>query len=80
MSTPWEDVEGELLDRVFYAWPPADVRAAPDLAAAGMVDSLSVVAVLEVLVGAAGDDTVLEISTADDFRNLDTIRQLYQRR
>lgn len=75
----WPEVEGQLLDQVFYAWPPQKVRESEDLARDGLVDSLSVVAVLEVLIEALGHEEALSVSTADDFRNLAAIRALYER-
>lgn len=76
---PWSDVEAELFDSVFYAHDAADVRAADDLATAGMLDSLSIVAILEVLIDASGEEEALENADAADFRNLAQIRALYER-
>lgn len=77
--TTWPAVEATLLDQVFYAWPSNEVRAAVDLADAGMVDSLSVIAILEVLVEATGNEAALGEATADDFRSLPTIHALFDR-
>lgn len=76
---PWDDVEAELLETVFYAHDPSDVRAADDLARKGMLDSLSIVAILEVLIDATGNEDDLENADATDFRNLAQIRALYER-
>lgn len=74
----WPDVETELVENVFYAHDPQEVRAADDLAKEGMLDSLSIVAILEVLIDATGDEEALEDADADSFRNLETIRTLYE--
>lgn len=76
---PWAEVEQELFDNVFYAHEPEDVRAADDLAKKGMLDSLSIVAILEVLIDATGDEDALESAEASNFRNLGAIRDLYER-
>ena len=44
-----------------------------------MVDSLSVIAILEVLVEATGNEAALGEATADDFRSLPTIHALFDR-
>ncbi|MDO5711805.1 MAG: hypothetical protein Q4P32_08730 [Micrococcales bacterium] len=76
---PWAEVENELMENVFYAHEAADVRAAEDLARQGMLDSLSIVAILEVLIDATGDEEALESADASDFRNLAQVRALYER-
>jgi hypothetical protein len=78
-SEPWAHVERRLLDQVFHQWSEQDVRDSADLARAGMIDSLSVVAALEVLVEATDDDGVLTEATPADFATLGTIRSLYTR-
>ena len=79
MKRSWSEVETELLDNVFYAHDPQEVRAAGDLTHKGMLDSLSIVAILETLVEAGGDEDKLEEAQATDFRNLAVIRDLYDR-
>lgn len=81
MKTPWEDVETQLLEDVFYAHDPATVRASTNLTKDALVDSLSVVAILDVLADAAPGSDVdsLESLTPNDFRNLASIRELYER-
>ena len=76
---PWAEVENELMENVFYAHEATDVRAAEDLARQGMLDSLSIVAILEVLIDATGDEEALESADASDFRNLAQVRALYER-
>lgn len=76
---PWAEVETELMENVFYAHDPVEVGAADDLARTGMLDSLSIVAILEVLIDATGDEEALESADASDFRNLAQIRALYGR-
>lgn len=78
MKASWNDVEKELLERVFYAHDDASVRDADDLAKEGMLDSLSIVAVLEIMVESSGDEDALTKATATDFRNLSSIRAFYQ--
>ncbi len=75
---PWPDVEDELVENVFYAHDPQQVRAADDLAREGMLDSLSIVAILEILIDATGDEGALEAAEATNFRNFATIRSLYE--
>lgn len=75
---PWPEVETDLVEHVFYAHEPQKVRAADDLAKEGMLDSLSIVAILEVLIDATGDEEALDDAEAGDFRNLETIRTLYE--
>lgn len=76
---PWAEVKNELMENVFYAHDPDEVGAADDLARKGMLDSLSIVAILEVLIDATGDEESLESAEASDFRNLAQIRALYER-
>lgn len=75
----WDDVEAELLEAVFYAHDPARVRASTDLARDRMLDSLSIVAIIEVLAEASDADEALDAAGAEDFRSLATIRELYAR-
>lgn len=75
----WSEVEQELLERVFYAHDGADIRAAKDLAQEGMLDSLSIVATLEILVETTGNEDVLTQANASDFRNMASIRALYEK-
>lgn len=64
---PWSEVEVDLVEDVFYAHNEAKVRGSTDLAKDGMLDSLSIVSILEVL------------AEAKDFRNLQVIHGLYDR-
>ena len=75
----WPDVEQQLLDQVFYARTPDQVRGSDDLAADGFLDSLSIVVVLEMLSESTGNEDALTTANADDFRNLSTINALYDR-
>lgn len=75
----WSDVEQRLLDQVFYARTPEQVRGSDDLAADGYLDSLSIVVVLEMLSEMTGNEEALTTASADDFKNLDTVRALYDR-
>ena len=75
---PWSQVEDELMENVFYAHEPDRVRGADDLAKAGLLDSLSIVAILEVLIEASGDEDAFEAAEASNFRNLGTIKALYE--
>ncbi len=76
---PWPEVEADLVENVFYAHDEAKVRASKDLAKEGMLDSLSIVAILEVLAEASGEEEALDSAEAKDFRNLEVIRGLYER-
>ncbi|WP_040160008.1 hypothetical protein [Mobilicoccus massiliensis] len=75
----WSEVESDLLDNVFYVHDAEKVRASEDLAKEGMLDSLSIVAILETLIDATDDEEAFESAEAGDFRNLATIRALYER-
>lgn len=75
----WSDVEKELLETVFYAYEPGQVLHVKDLAAAGMLDSLSVVAIIEILAESGESDEALDAAVAEDFRSFARIRQLYER-
>lgn len=76
---PWPDVEADLVDNVFYAYDEQKVRRSVDLAKEGMLDSLSIVAVLEILAEASGEDEALDSAEAADFQNLAVIKALYDR-
>lgn len=76
---PWGDIETDLLESVFYAHDPKVVLATDDLAKKGMLDSLSIVAILEILAEGSGNDEALNDAQAADFRNLALIRTLYER-
>lgn len=77
----WEELEGQLLELVFYAHDPEKVRNSMNLADDGMLDSLSVVAILDVLAEAhpEADLDSLENLGPADFRNLSAIRTLHER-
>ncbi|GAB48642.1 hypothetical protein [Mobilicoccus pelagius] len=75
----WNEVEQDLLDDVFYAHDAETVKSADDLAKAGVLDSLSIVAILETLIDASGDEEAFDAAEASDFRNLSTIRALYEK-
>lgn len=79
MRPTWDAIEGQLLEDVFYAFEPDAVRLSKDLPRDAMLDSLSIVAILEILIDAADDEEAFEKATATDFRNLSTIRDLYER-
>ena len=81
MAAPrtWDEVERDLLDDVFYAHDAETVKGADDLAKAGVLDSLSSVAILETLIDASGNEEAFDSAEAGDFRNLGTIRALYER-
>lgn len=76
---PWPEVEADLVENVFYAHDEGKVRASADLATEGMLDSLSIVAILEVLADSSGDDGALDAAQASDFGNRRLIRALYAR-
>lgn len=76
---PWPQVEADLVENVFYAHDEAKVRASGDLAKEGMLDSLSIVAILEVLADAGAEEEALDSAEAGDFRNLGLIQALYER-
>lgn len=76
---PWPEVEADLVENVFYAHDEAKVRGSKDLAKDGMLDSLSIVAILEVLAEASGEEEALDSAEAKDFRNLQVIHGLYDR-
>lgn len=78
MKAVWSEVEQELLERVFYAHDGGDVRDAENLAQDGMLDSLSIVAILETLVEMTGNEDVLTQANASDFRSLASIRAFYE--
>lgn len=79
MKPDWSTVEAELLDNVFYAFEADAVRASSDLPRDGMLDSLSIVAILEVLIEATGQEEAFDDAQAGDFANLTAIRELYDR-
>lgn len=79
MKPDWNTVEIELLDNVFYAFDAEKVRASDDLPRDGMLDSLSIVAILESLIEATGQEEAFDDAQATDFRNLGAIRELYER-
>lgn len=79
MKPDWNTVEIELLDNVFYAFDAEKVRASEDLPRDGMLDSLSIVAILESLIDATGQEEAFDDAQATDFRNLGAIRELYER-
>lgn len=79
MKPDWSTVEADLLDNVFYAFEADAVRASDDLPRDGMLDSLSIVAILEALIEATGQEEAFDDAQADDFRNLSAIRELYER-
>ena len=76
---PWTEVEVDLVENVFYAHDEARVRKSADLAKEGMLDSLSIVAILEILAEAGGDEDALDSAQATDFRNFSRIQALYDR-
>ncbi|MFN8185185.1 MAG: hypothetical protein U0R23_12265 [Candidatus Nanopelagicales bacterium] len=78
MKAAWGDVEKELMQRVFYAHNADTVATVDDLAQEGILDSLSIVAILEVLVEMSGNEDALTAATASDFHSLASIRTFYQ--
>lgn len=78
MKAIWSDVENELLERVFYAHDGAVVRDSENLAHDGMLDSLSIVAILEILVEMTGNEDAMMRAGSSDFRNLSSIHAFYQ--
>lgn len=79
MKPDWSTVEKDLLENVFYAFDAQAVRDCDDLTRDGMLDSLSVVAILEALIEATGEEEAFDDAQADDFRNLAAIHELYER-
>lgn len=79
MKDDWSSVKDNLVENVFYAHDAAAVLKSADLAADGLLDSLSIVAILEVLVDCGADEESLDEAQATDFTNLHTIATLYAR-
>ena len=79
MRKSWAEVQEQLLEVVFYAHDPARVLGSSDLTRDRMLDSLSIVAIVEVLAEASDAEEALEAAVADDFQSIDKIRALYQR-
>ncbi|HQR78629.1 MAG TPA: hypothetical protein PLT68_00255 [Actinomycetota bacterium] len=78
MKAMWSDVEDELLERVFYAHEDTVVRDSENLAQAGMLDSLSIVAILDILVEMTGNEDAMMRAGSSDFRSLASIHAFYQ--
>lgn len=79
MRPSWDVIEKQILDNVFYAFDAAEVRRSKDLPGDHMLDSLSIVAIVETLIEATGDEEAFDVAQAADFRNLDAMRDLYER-
>lgn len=79
MKKSWDQVQDELMDVVFYAHDAAKVLGSQDLARDGMLDSLSVVAIIEVLAEATDADEALDRADVADFGSMSRIRDLYER-
>lgn len=79
MKQPWSEVEADLMDNVFYAHDEAAVRKSTDLAEDGLLDSLSIVVILETFADAGVEEDALETAQAPDFRNLEVMKTLYER-
>ncbi len=79
MARSWSEVETDLLENVFYAHDPAVVLASTDLARDDMLDSLTIVAILETLAEAVGDESAFDEADVTDFRNIARIRALYEK-
>lgn len=79
MKDDWSSVKDNILENVFYAHGSSAVTGSNDLAADGLLDSLSIVAILEVLADSGADEDSLDEAQAADFTNLHTIQALYAR-
>ncbi len=79
MKKPWSEVEADLMDNVFYAHDEAKVKASSNLADDSLLDSLSIVVILETFADAGVAEEALEEAQAADFRNLEVMRALYER-
>lgn len=79
MKKPWNEVEADLMDNVFYAHDEAKVRSSKNLADDSLLDSLSIVVILETFADAGIPEEELEEAQATDFRNLEVMRSLYER-
>ena len=77
MVSTWPETEARLLEQVFHQHAPDQARASDDLVADRMIDSLSVVAALEVLVECTDNDAALEVATPSDFTSLARIASLH---
>ncbi|SNV25142.1 Uncharacterised protein [Dermatophilus congolensis] len=67
------------MDNVFYAHDEQAVRDSSDLAEDGLLDSLSIVVILETFADAGVDEEALEQAQATDFRNLEVMKAAYER-
>lgn len=79
MKKPWSEVEEDLMDNVFYAHDEAKVKASSNLAEDSLLDSLSIVVILETFADAGVEEEALEDAQATDFRNLQVMQALYER-
>ena len=79
MKKPWNEVEADLMDNVFYAHDEAKVKASSNLADDALLDSLSIVVILETFADAGVPEEDLEEAQATDFRNLEVMQALYER-
>lgn len=75
----WSEVEHDLMDNVFYAHDEQAVRASANLAEDSLLDSLSIVVILETFADAGVSEDALEGAQAEDFRNLTSMKALYDR-
>lgn len=78
-TNPWNAVEDDLMDNVFYAHDEEAVRRSANLAGDNLLDSLSIVVILETFADAGVTEEALEAAQAEDFRNLETMKALYER-
>lgn len=79
MKKPWSEVEADLMDNVFYAHDEAKVKASDNLAEDSLLDSLSIVVILETFADSGVSEEALEEAQATDFRNLQVMQALYER-
>jgi len=75
----WETVENEIITGVFAEYGKELVSGSDDFEKDGLLDSLTIVAILAVLDEANPDADYLEFATAEDFRSLGAIHALYEK-
>lgn len=79
MKKPWDSVKARLLDEAFYGHDAAILTAEQDLPRSGLLDSLAMVVVVEILADMSENESVLMEARQSDLRSFESIRALYDR-
>lgn len=78
MKAPWAEVQRRIVDDAFFGHDEARIAGEQDLLRSGLLDSLAMVLIVEILAEMSGNESVVMDARQADFQSLESIHRLYE--